>query len=81
MSAIQGHTRFDEMSRKWLDLAERRLAHLTALYRSGRWQRYYDAERLAVLVRDAIESVRLWKQLAGRARAPAAGKKGPQPAE
>ncbi len=68
------------MSRKWLDLAERRLAHLIALYRSGRWQRYYEAERLAALMRDAIEAVRLWKQLAGRARVPAADKNGLHPA-
>jgi uncharacterized repeat protein (TIGR03809 family) len=74
MSAIQGRACFDEMSRKWLDLAERRLTHLIALYRSGRWQRYYKAERLAALMRDAIEAVRLWKQLAGPSRVPASDK-------
>jgi uncharacterized repeat protein (TIGR03809 family) len=80
MSATQGRARFDEMSHKWLDLAERRLAHLVALYRSGRWQRYYDAERLAALIRDAIGAVQRWKQLAGRMRVPAAGKSGLPPA-
>jgi uncharacterized repeat protein (TIGR03809 family) len=79
MPAIHDQSRFDEMSRKWLALAERRLAHAVALYRSGRWQRYYDAERLAALIRESIAAVQRWKQLAGRTRAPAADKNGLHP--
>jgi hypothetical protein len=37
MPALPGAPRFDEISRKWLDLAERRLAYFAELYRSGRW--------------------------------------------
>ena len=54
MPAMQGGPRFDEISRKWLDLAERRLAYFIELYRSGRWQHYYTKERFAVHMRDVI---------------------------
>jgi hypothetical protein len=79
MSAIHERSRFEEMSRKWLALAERRFAHLVALYRGGRWRPYYDAERLAALIRDSIEALQHWKQLAGRKRAPAVDKNGLHP--
>ena len=72
MPAMQGRPRFDEISRKWLDLAERRLAHFIELYRSGRWQRYYTKERFALVMLDAIRAVKLWQRLAGPAPAPAA---------
>jgi uncharacterized repeat protein (TIGR03809 family) len=80
MPAMQGRTRLDEISRKWLALAERRLAHFIALYRSGRWQRYYVKERFALHVRDAIRAVIVWKRLAGPASAPAADKNDLHPA-
>lgn len=78
MPALQGRRRFDEISRKWLDLAERRLAHLIELYCSGRWQRYYAKERFAALMLDAIRAVKLWRRLAGQA--PAAGNNDLRPA-
>ncbi len=80
MPAIQARPRFDEISRKWLDLAERRLAHFTELYRSGRWQHYYTEENLAVRMRDVIKAVKIWKELAGQAPAPAADKNDLRPA-
>jgi uncharacterized repeat protein (TIGR03809 family) len=67
MPAAQSGPRFDENSRKWLHLAERRLAHFIELYCSGRWQRYYTKERFVVCVRDAVVAVTIWKKLAGRA--------------
>jgi uncharacterized repeat protein (TIGR03809 family) len=67
MPAMQGAPRFDGISRKWLNLAERRLAHFIDLYRSGRWRHYYTKERFAECVRDAIRAVTIWKKLAGQA--------------
>jgi len=67
MPATQGGPRFDEISRKWLALAERRLAHFIDLYRSGRWQRYYTKERFVLCVRDAVMAVTIWQRLAGEA--------------
>lgn len=46
---------FDELSRQWLALAERRLAYFSELYRSGRWQRYYTAESFADQVVDVMK--------------------------
>jgi len=78
MSAMQGGPRFDEISRKWLHLAERQLAHFIELYRSGRWQRYYSKENFAAQLRDVIRTVTIWKGLAGQA--PAADKNDVRPA-
>ena len=55
---------FDELSRQWLALAERRLAYFSELYRSGRWQRYYTKESFALLMHDVIGAVKAWKRLA-----------------
>ena len=80
MPAMQGRPRFDEISRKWLALAERRLASYIELYRSGRWQHYYSKENFAVRMRDVIRAVTIWKTLAGQAPAPAADKNDLRPA-
>jgi hypothetical protein len=80
MPATQDGPRLDEISRKWLDLAERRLACIVALYRSGRWQHYYTKESLTVCMRDAIQAVTIWRRLAGQASASAADKNDLRPA-
>jgi uncharacterized repeat protein (TIGR03809 family) len=80
MLAMPGAPRFDEISRKWLALAERRLAYYAELDRSGRWQRYYTRECFTVLMRDVIGAVTTWKRLAAQAPAPAAGKNDLRPA-
>lgn len=70
MPATPGAPRLDEISRKWLDLAERRLAYFVELYRSGRWQLFYTRERFTVLMRDVIGAVKTWKRLAAQAPPP-----------
>jgi len=68
MPATPGVPRFDdELSRRWLDLAERRLAYFSELYRSGRWRRYYTPERFAERVVDVMKAVAVWRELAGKA--------------
>jgi uncharacterized repeat protein (TIGR03809 family) len=61
-----GVPRFDELSRQWLALAERRLAYFSELYRSGRWQRYYTAESFADQVVDVMKAVTVWRELVGQ---------------
>jgi hypothetical protein len=68
MSAVQGGFRRDETARKWRDLADRRLAYFTELYRSGRWKHYYTQERFALRMLDVIRAAKLWEDLAGRPR-------------
>lgn len=58
---------FDELSRQWLALAERRLAYFSELYRSGRWQRYYTAESFADQVVDVMKGVTVWRELVRQA--------------
>jgi uncharacterized repeat protein (TIGR03809 family) len=67
MPALQGGRRFDAISRKWCDLAERRLVYFTELYRSGRWTHYYTREDFTLLMRDVIRAVKVWGELADRA--------------
>ena len=51
--------RLEMVTRKWLDLAERRLASYEDLYRSGRWRLYYPTEALfAVRMLDVIKVVK-----------------------
>jgi len=69
MPIVQGGPRLDVVAREGHDLAERRLAYFTELYRSGRWAHYYTRENLAVLMRDVIKAVKVWGELAGRRRA------------
>jgi len=70
MPANNGGACFQDMSRKWLSLAERQLAHLIVLYRSGRWERYFVKERFVLHVQDAIRAVNAWRRLAGEAQRP-----------
>ena len=61
--------RFDEMSRQWCDLAERRLVYYAGLYQSGRWRRYYTPEAFAQRIIDVMKAVTVWRGLAGQASA------------
>lgn len=66
MQTLQGGSRFEEIVRKWHDLAERRLDYFTELYRSGRWRHYYTQERFAVRMLDVIRAAKTWSDLAAR---------------
>ena len=58
----------DRIARRWLDLAQRRLAYYEELYRSGRWKHYYTEDALAERMRDVIKAVRLWTRLVSSRR-------------
>jgi uncharacterized repeat protein (TIGR03809 family) len=64
MQALPGRPGFDQITKKWHDLAERRLAHYTELYRSGRWQHYYTQELFATRMLDVINVAKKWRALA-----------------
>ena len=69
MPAVQGAARLDKVTQKWRDLAERRLAYFTELYRSGRWEHYYTPENFTVRMRDVIKAAKVWRDLADRTMA------------
>jgi uncharacterized repeat protein (TIGR03809 family) len=52
-----------ELCERWCALAERRLAHLTELFESGRWRRYYTEHALLENFREAKAAVRMWDAL------------------
>lgn len=67
MPAAPSEPAFDAIVRRWCDLAERRFAHYTDLYRSGRWRHYYATEeQFSAHMLDVIKAVKLWAKLAGR---------------
>lgn len=67
MPAAQGGPRFDDLTRRWHDLAERRLAHFAELYHSGRWRLYYRTEQqFAARMLEVIRMAKIWALLAGR---------------
>lgn len=67
MAAGQGGHPFDDLSRRWHDLADRRLAYFAELHRSGRWRLYYRTEQqFAVRMLEVIRAAKIWAELAGR---------------
>lgn len=64
MPAGTNALRLERVTRKWLDLAERRLAYYDELYRSGRWSLYYPTEELfAVRMLDVIKVVKVLRRV------------------
>ncbi|WP_244422272.1 TIGR03809 family protein [Bradyrhizobium sp. ORS 285] len=52
-----------ELAARWCALAERRLDHLTELFDSGRWRRYYTEQAFLDDLRHAKAAVQTWKGL------------------
>lgn len=66
MSAAQSSSATQQIARKWLDLAERRLAYYHELYRSERWRNYYNTEEeFAVRMLDVIKAAKNFARIAG----------------
>lgn len=56
--------RYQRALERWRTLAERRLEHMSVLYESGRWRRYFTEERFLSNIRETTEAVERWRQLA-----------------
>jgi uncharacterized repeat protein (TIGR03809 family) len=52
-----------ELAARWCALAERRLDHLTELFDSGRWRRYYTEQSFLDDLRHAKAAVQTWQAL------------------
>jgi uncharacterized repeat protein (TIGR03809 family) len=80
MAIVQGGVRFDQIAAKWHALAQRRLAHVRELERSGRWRRFYSEEQFGSYVREAERVATIWKQLAATKFAAVPGRNAVLPA-
>lgn len=67
MPANQSGPRIEAIARKWHDLAERRVVYYNELYRSGRWERYFQSrEQFALRMLDVIAVAKVFRHLADR---------------
>jgi hypothetical protein len=64
MAVVQGGVRFEQIARKWHALAQRRLAHVRELQRSGRWKHFYSEEQFGSYLRETERVAALWAKLA-----------------
>ncbi|ETR76056.1 hypothetical protein X566_15865 [Afipia sp. P52-10] len=48
---------------RWRALADKRLAHVTDLYETGRWQRYFSERDFLAMMRETREAVESWHRL------------------
>jgi uncharacterized repeat protein (TIGR03809 family) len=55
-----------EIVARWCSLAEARLEHLTELFESGRWRRYYSELAFLENIREAKAAVETWRDLLTR---------------
>jgi hypothetical protein len=67
------HERLERVTRRWLDLAERRLAYYEELYHSGRWQHYFPTE--AHFARRMLDVIKAAKAFQNVVRRPAAAER------
>src|SRR5437868_9838456 len=51
------------LAARWHTLAEQRLEHLTELFESGRWRRYYSERAFLENIQEAKAAVALWRDL------------------
>jgi uncharacterized repeat protein (TIGR03809 family) len=64
MTTQSDGSRYQHALIQWLDLANRRLQHLTELRDNGRYRKYYDDDQFRQVLQDSRASVDTWKRLA-----------------
>jgi hypothetical protein len=64
MTHRNGAARSADVLGRWRQLAEQRLEHLTELFESGRWRRYYGELAFIENIREAKVAVETWRGLA-----------------
>lgn len=67
------------IAQRWRDLAERRRAHFTELYESGRWKKYYSEDGLLLRMREVVSTADGWGMIASCFAQEAAAR--PEPAQ
>ena len=55
--------RYQRALERWRALAEQRLEHMTVLYESGRWRRYFSEEQFIGVIRETRTAVNEWRRI------------------
>ena len=66
MTELPASREFGKVAQKWRDLAEKRRAYFTELYRSGRWTLFYTDDEMLVRMREVIGAAQRWGEIAPR---------------
>ncbi len=67
MTASFDAVRYQRALERWRALADRRLEHMTLLYETGRWRRYFTEEKFLGIIRETKEAAERWHRLAPEA--------------
>ena len=59
--------RYQRTLERWRVLADQRLEHMTLLYDTGRWRRYFTEEKFLSIIRETKEAADRWHRLAPEA--------------
>jgi uncharacterized repeat protein (TIGR03809 family) len=57
-------SQYQRVLERWRVLAERRLEHMTQLYETGRWRRYFNEEQFVGVIRETRAAVDAWRRIA-----------------
>ena len=68
-----------EVAARWCALAEQRLEHLTEMFETGRWRRYYSEIAFLENIQEAKRALQTWRSLAAGEDVPALAPSGPVP--
>jgi uncharacterized repeat protein (TIGR03809 family) len=71
---------YHNIARKWLALAERRMAHLIELYNNGHWTRYFTERELAEQLQEMTVVCDRFARVAGMTSSAAASSRAAPPA-
>ena len=55
--------RYQQALERWRVLADRRLEHITVLYETGRWRRYFTEEKFLSVIRETRAAADMWHRL------------------
>jgi hypothetical protein len=53
-----------EVTEKWRALARQRHAHFMELHQSGRWKHYYSEHEFLLRLRESVQLLQTWEELA-----------------
>jgi uncharacterized repeat protein (TIGR03809 family) len=63
MTAPFDEQRYQQALERWRVLADRRLEHMTLLYDTGRWRRYFTEEEFLSIIRETKAAADMWRRL------------------